>query len=120
MSVDVETAVSPTPHMYLAVHLFRGAKRQVSDPISRRAASDRPAARSNRFDHSRLQAVAFTGSATFACKLVNAARARWEELRLREWKQENRPNEVEKPLTKETRGVDVPLSPTWVLLKSVG
>jgi len=32
---------------------------------------------------------------------LNAARARWEELRLREWKQENRPNEVEKPLTKE-------------------
>jgi len=34
-------------------------------------------------------------------KPVNAALARWEELRLREWKQENRPNEVEKPLTEE-------------------
>jgi len=30
-----------------------------------------------------------------------AARARWEELRLRQWKQTNRPNEVEKPLTEE-------------------
>jgi hypothetical protein len=30
-----------------------------------------------------------------------AARARWEELRLRQWKQENRPNEVEKQLTEE-------------------
>jgi hypothetical protein len=28
-----------------------------------------------------------------------SARARWEELRLKEWKQTNRPNEVEKPLT---------------------
>jgi hypothetical protein len=28
-----------------------------------------------------------------------AARARWEELRLRQWKQENRPDEVEKRLT---------------------
>jgi len=27
--------------------------------------------------------------------------ARWEELRLRQWKQRNRPNEVEKPLTEE-------------------
>ena len=34
-------------------------------------------------------------------KPVNAALARWEELRLREWKQKNRPNEVEKPLTEE-------------------
>ena len=34
-------------------------------------------------------------------KPVNAARARWEELRLREWKQTNRPNDVEKPLTEE-------------------
>jgi hypothetical protein len=34
-------------------------------------------------------------------KPVNAARARWEELRLREWKQTNRPNEVEKPLTEK-------------------
>jgi hypothetical protein len=29
------------------------------------------------------------------------ARARWEELRLRSWKQEFRPTEVEKPLTEE-------------------
>ena len=65
---------SPYPQqMYLSVHLFRGAKRHVSDPISRRAASDRPAARSKRFDQSRLQAVAFIGSAIFACKPVNAA-----------------------------------------------
>jgi hypothetical protein len=28
-----------------------------------------------------------------------SGRARWEELRLRQWKQTNRPNEVEKPLT---------------------
>jgi hypothetical protein len=28
-----------------------------------------------------------------------AARAHWEELRLRRWQQSNRPNEVEKPLT---------------------
>jgi hypothetical protein len=28
-----------------------------------------------------------------------AARARWEELRLRRWQQNNRPNEVEKPFT---------------------
>jgi len=69
------------------VTLFGGAKRHVSDPISRRAASDRPAAKSNRIDYSRLQIVAFIGS--FACKSVNAALARWEELRLREWKQEN-------------------------------
>src|SRR5262249_29067752 len=61
---------------------FRAQHRHVSDPISRRAGSDRPAARSNRIDHSRLQIVAFIVSATFACKLVNAARARWEELRL--------------------------------------
>src|SRR5215469_13528054 len=32
-----------------------------------------------------------------------AARAHWEELRLREWKQTNRPNEVEKPLTEEEK-----------------
>jgi hypothetical protein len=32
-----------------------------------------------------------------------AARARWEELRLRQWKQTNRPNEVEKPLTEEEK-----------------
>ena len=31
----------------------------------------------------------------------HAARARWEELRLRQWKQDNRPSEVEKPLTEE-------------------
>jgi hypothetical protein len=30
-----------------------------------------------------------------------AARVHWEELRLRQWKQKNRPNEVEKPLTEE-------------------
>ena len=67
--VDPPLHTSPYPsQMYLSVHLFGGAKRHVSDPISRRAASDRPADRSNRFDHSRLQAVAFTGSATFACK----------------------------------------------------
>src|SRR5262245_27131565 len=30
-----------------------------------------------------------------------AARAHWEELRLRGWKETNRPNEVEKPLTDE-------------------
>jgi hypothetical protein len=30
-----------------------------------------------------------------------SARARWEELRLKEWKQKNRPNEVEKPLAEE-------------------
>ena len=30
-----------------------------------------------------------------------AARARWEELRLRSWKQKFRPTEVEKPLTEE-------------------
>ena len=30
-----------------------------------------------------------------------AARARWEELRLRRWKHANRPNEGEKPLTEE-------------------
>jgi superfamily II DNA or RNA helicase len=30
-----------------------------------------------------------------------AARARWEELRLRGWKQKFRPTEVEKPLTEE-------------------
>jgi len=30
-----------------------------------------------------------------------ASRAHWEELRLRGWKQINRPNEVEKPLTEE-------------------
>jgi hypothetical protein len=34
-------------------------------------------------------------------KPVNAALARWEELRLRNWKQANRPNEGEKPLTEE-------------------
>jgi hypothetical protein len=28
-----------------------------------------------------------------------AARARWEELRLRRWQENNRPNEVEKPFT---------------------
>jgi chromosome condensin MukBEF ATPase and DNA-binding subunit MukB len=32
-----------------------------------------------------------------------AARARWEELRLRQWKQTNRRNEVEKPLTEEEK-----------------
>ena len=32
-----------------------------------------------------------------------AARAHWEELRLREWKQTNRPNEVEKALTEEEK-----------------
>jgi hypothetical protein len=32
-----------------------------------------------------------------------AARARWEELRLRQWKQTNRPNEVEKPLAEEEK-----------------
>jgi hypothetical protein len=32
-----------------------------------------------------------------------AARAHWEELRLRQWKQTNRPNEVEKPLTEEEK-----------------
>lgn len=31
----------------------------------------------------------------------SAARAHWEELRLRQWKETNRPNEVEKPLTEE-------------------
>ena len=31
------------------------------------------------------------------------ARARWEELRLRSWKQEFRPTEVEKPLTEEEK-----------------
>jgi hypothetical protein len=31
----------------------------------------------------------------------HAARARWEEFRLRQWKQDNRPSEVEKPLTEE-------------------
>jgi len=30
-----------------------------------------------------------------------SARTRWEELRLRWWKQAHRPNEVEKPLTAE-------------------
>ena len=96
--------------MYLAVHLFRGAKRQVSDPISRRAASDRPAARSNRINHSRLADGCIYRERYFCVRLgleakspkpVNAARARWEELRLREWKQENRPNQVEKLLTEE-------------------
>jgi hypothetical protein len=33
----------------------------------------------------------------------HSGRARWEELRLRKWKQENRPNEVEKPLTEEEK-----------------
>jgi len=32
-----------------------------------------------------------------------AARAHWVELRLREWKQTNRPNEVEEPLTEEEK-----------------
>ena len=31
------------------------------------------------------------------------ARARWEELRLRSWKQKFRPTEVEKPLTEEEK-----------------
>jgi hypothetical protein len=32
-----------------------------------------------------------------------ALRAHWEELRLRQWMQTNRPNEVEKPLTEEEK-----------------
>src|SRR5262249_43866980 len=82
-AVGVLSHLPPIPHRCTYRYIcFRAQHRHVSDPISRRAGSDRPAARSNRIDHSRLQIVAFIVSATFACKLVNAARARWEELRL--------------------------------------
>jgi len=57
-------------------------------------------------------------------KPVNAARARWEELRLREWKQENRPNQVEKLLTEEEEAELEELMyrfhPFGSFLKSVG
>jgi hypothetical protein len=38
------------------------------------------------------------------------ARARWEELRLRGWKQRFRPTEVEKPLTEEEKAECIELT----------